>query len=184
MAGHGILQSGQPVRLGALLRQQPVALGGSGLEGGDLAGMGGLQGDHQAVQEFAAAARRVGEQPVHLRGQPDGGEAGGDFALGAGGGAIQQEDPPLRILLRGAGADLEFFSGNVEGCSDGPTARGVFALPDQFGEFGAAQAAARHQHGNRFQQICLAAAVRAGEDADQPARSKTERLVGAVIGKG
>jgi hypothetical protein len=100
--------------------------------------VGGFQGDHQTVEEFAAAACRVGEQPVHLRGQPDGGEAGGDFALRAGGGAIQLEDPPLRVLVRGAGADFETVASHVEGCGDGPAAGGFWPLPDQFSEFGAA----------------------------------------------
>ena len=72
VAGHGVLERGEPVRIAAALGQQARALAQRILVGGDVAGMLGMQRRHQPVEEAPALARPVEEQPVQLRRQPDG----------------------------------------------------------------------------------------------------------------
>ncbi len=88
---HGVLQPGQPGRIGAALGQQAVALRHRGLVRGDLARMAGLQRPDQPVEEAPAAGRALLEQPIHLRRQPDRGDTGGDLRLAARRGAVQAE---------------------------------------------------------------------------------------------
>ncbi len=129
----------------------------------------GLQRADQPVQEAAAAGGAFLEQPVHLRGEPDRGNPGGDLRLAARRGAVQAEHAPLRrTLRRGAGADLHLAGrrGETRGNGPGGAAR---ATPRQLADARTAQAAARHQQRYRLQQIGLAAAVRA-EDRDNARR--------------
>jgi hypothetical protein len=61
--------------------------------------MGGLQRHHETIQEFAAARRGIGKQPVHLRREPDGGKCGGDFRLRPGPRAVQLENTALQTRI-------------------------------------------------------------------------------------
>ena len=82
VAGHGVLQAGEPGRILAALGQQAVALRHGGVVRGDLPRVAGLQRPDQAIEEAAAAGKAFLEQPVHLRREPDRGDAGGDLAPG------------------------------------------------------------------------------------------------------
>ena len=64
-------------------RQQSVALRHGGVVRGDLARVARLQRPDQPIEEAPAAGRAFLEQPVHLRRQPDRGDAGGDLGLAA-----------------------------------------------------------------------------------------------------
>ena len=71
VAGHGVLERREPVRVAAALGQQAGALAQRILVGRHVAGMLGMQRRHQPVEEAPALARPVEEQAVELRRQPD-----------------------------------------------------------------------------------------------------------------
>ncbi len=102
VAGHGILEAGQPGGVRPPLGQQPVALRHGGVVRRDLAGMAGFQRPDQAVEEAAAAGRALLEQPVHLRGQPDRGDAAADLRLAARRGAVERGTRAGRSARRAA----------------------------------------------------------------------------------
>ena len=181
VAGDGVFQAGEPRAVLAALGQQAVAAANGVVVGGDFAGVAWLQRPNQAVEEAAAAGQAFLEQPVHLRGEPDGGNQTGNIGLIAGGNPVQAEDTAVEFSVR-SGTDAGFAILGVKAGVDGPAARTT--QPGQVGVAGTSKAAAWHQQRQGFQQVGLAAAVRAVQHADARGRTPDQRGVAAEIGQG
>ena len=150
--------------------------------GGHLAGMVWLQRPDQAVEEPAAARQPFLKQAIHLRREPDGGGPGADFRLIAGRRAVQPEHAPFDgPFWGGTRPDIRLPQDCHEPSRDSPAA-GTFPAR-QIGVPDTTKTAARNQEGNRLQQVGLATAIRAEQDADSRGRAPCQRGVIAEIGQ-
>ncbi len=161
VAGHLFLEAGEPGRVGAAGGEQAAAAGHGGFVGGGLSGVAGFQRPDEAIEKAAAAGGAFLEQLVHLRGEPDGGGAGGELGLAARLGAVEPEHPAA-IGALGAGADVGGEIRVGEAAGDGPMPRAV--MPGEVADLGAGKAAAGAEQGDGLQQVGLAGAVGAGDD--------------------
>jgi hypothetical protein len=176
VAGHGILQRVEPGGVGAALGEQAVAVGHRRLVAADLGGVGWLQRQHEPVEETAAPAWGLLEQPVHLRGQPDHGEPLGQLGLGAQLLAVQAEGAALRpAFLQAAGADLEAVHRIVEMAADRP---GRGAMHRHLGDARPAQPPSGREQADRLQDVGLARSVRPREGDDAAAEPQVGREIG------
>jgi hypothetical protein len=143
--------------------------------------MAGLQRPHQTIEEAAAAGQTLLEQSVHLRCQPNRGNQAGDVGLIAWRRPVQAENPAVRLAV-GAGTDAGLAVHGMEAGVDRPPAG--TALARQVEVAGAAQASARDKQRKCFQQVGLAAAVRAIQHTDPRRRAPGQRRVVAEVGQG
>jgi hypothetical protein len=121
---HRILEPRQPGRVGAPAREQAVALGHRVVVCGDLPRMGGFQRPGKAVEEATPARGALLEQPVHLRGEPDGGDAIGEVGLGTDRVAVEAEDAAVGCRL-GVGPRCRCRRRRVASRSGPPRPRGA-----------------------------------------------------------
>ena len=128
MAGHGVLERGEPVRIAVAIGQQARALAKRILVGGHVAGMLRMQRRHQPVEEAPALARPVEEQPVELRRQPHGRDMQAKRGLALDRPAVDAHGPPRQAAFAlgrlQAGADGEPALRRVQCGRDRP-GRGV-----------------------------------------------------------
>ncbi len=172
------LQGGQPHRVGRL-----AALGGVGQQphpfalglvvGVGVAGVVGLAGEHQAVEELAALAGGFEEQPVLGRGQPDRADMVGQPA-GRDGLALDADDAAGGAGQFDAGAQADrLVVARLRLGRHGPGPAGGLArqAAAHLDQAGAAQALARRQQADGLQQVGLARAV-GPEQVDAGARGR------------
>ena len=182
VARHGVFQAGEPGRILAAFAKQAVALGHGGVMRRDLAGVAGFQRPDQPVEEAAAPGQALLEQPIHLWGQPDSGDAGGDLGLAARRGAVEPKHSAVRRSFgRCAGADVHLAFSSGEAAGDRP-ATGP-PMPREIGGSGTTQTAARHQQRDRLQQIGLAAAIGSKQYGNAGRRTPGERRVITEVGQ-
>ncbi len=141
--------------------------------------MGGIEREHEAVEEAAAVAGGAGEEAVHRGRQPD---HPGMFGQGIGA-LWRAVDAHLPAGLAGdqAGADADVADGPLHGGRDGEAAGS--AVAGHVGEGGPAQAPSRSEQRQGFQQIGLAGAVVADEGDGAPAEDQGPVRVVAEIGE-
>ena len=141
VAGHGVLERGEPVRIAAALGQQAGALAQRILVGRHVAGMLGMQRRHQPVEEAAPLARPVEEQPVELRRQPDGRDMQAERGLALGRPAVD---------AHGAARQAAVVLGRLQAGADGePALRRVQRGGDRPGRGVRLAGAARRQTSSR-----------------------------------
>ncbi|KAI1692065.1 hypothetical protein DdX_21460 [Ditylenchus destructor] len=98
MLRHPGFQCGQPVRVGGFVRaEQPVALAHRRFVARCVMRMTGCQRQRQPVEEAPPLARRLDEQPVHRRGQPEHRQPFGE--------AVAAAAAPLTRTTRRSGAE-------------------------------------------------------------------------------
>ena len=162
--------------------QHAAALGQGGVVPACLAGMPRLKRPDQPVKEAAPACRTLLEQRVHLRGEPDGGDARGDLGHAARLGAVKAEQAAVGGGARlGAGADSRGGAVLFDSGGHRPGTRPV--APGEVSHAAPAKTAARAEQGDGFQQIGLACAVRAGEHGDSGGGAPGQGGVGSEIGE-
>jgi hypothetical protein len=182
MARHRILQPRQPARIGAPLRQQPVALGHGVVVRRHLPRMGGLQRPGQAVEEAPPARSPFLEQPVHLRRQPDGSDAVRQVGLRADGLAIQAEGAAFGGALGiGSGAEVEAALRRGKTAGGGPGQRRAPHAPPELAHACATQPAPGAEQRNGLEQVGLAHAILAGDGDDGRSERRVQRRPGPEI---
>ena len=190
VAGHGVLERREPVRVASAVGQQAGALAQRIVVGRHVAGMLGMQRRHQAVEEAPALARPVEEQAVELRRQPHRRDMQAEHGLALRRPAVDPHRPagqaavvPGRLQ---SGADGEPPVRRIDGGGDRPGG-GVRLLAARtaadFIEARPAQAAARRQEGQRLQEIGLARAVGAHQHDGLGTAVEAELAVVAEIGQ-
>ncbi len=169
----------EPLRVGlALFAQQAVAFAQRRFQLGGVAGVAGLERQHQPIQKAAARAGAFAEQPVHRRGQP------------------ADRQPFTQPHRRHIGAvDLDHAAigalGPDAGAKDhrsvqfGADREAAVAMPGRnFGEGGAAQPAARGEQRQRLEHVGLARAVLANQQVEPGGPVEPGGAVVAKIGEG
>jgi hypothetical protein len=157
--GHAEFERIKPDGVGAAAFQECVALAHGLLVGGAGGGVAGEVGEHLTIEETAAVACGAGEDAVHRGGEPDDAHQLAEIVLRGvhaveAGGAF---GATLIIAFEGQGQlAVDIAVADVGG--EGPAACGLAfgVAADEVGEFGAAQAAARRQHGDGFHEVGLA----------------------------
>ena len=138
----------------------------------------GIEGRHQPVEEAAPVGGRAGKEPVHGGREPEHAHV---LAQGARNSsatcAVDQHQPALRgtvafALAAPAGAERHGPCRGFDLRCNRPGAGA--ALPGKVLEGGTAQAAARRQQRDGFQQIGLARAIGARQ-GNEPAPSTSSR---------
>jgi hypothetical protein len=153
MLGHARLQRGQPVGIGrGIVGEQPVALAHRRFVACRMMRMAGEECQRQPVEEAAALARAIGEQPVHRRREPQYAHPFGQRS-GGGGGAVDPHQPALRRIGLGARADIRLVQ------SRGDAESAAAPLARHFGERRTPQAAAGREQRQCLEHIGLARAV-------------------------
>ena len=191
VAGHGVLERGEPVRVAAALGQQAGALAQRIFVGRHVAGMLGMQRRHQPVEEAPALARPVEEQAVELRRQPHGRDMQAERRLALRRPAVDAHHParqaavalaagssPVPMASRPSG--VSSVAATAQAAASGSLAARAAA---DFVQARPAQAAARRQEGQRLQEVGLARAVGADQHDGLGAAVEAELAVVAEIGQ-
>ena len=161
--GRGLaLQRPEPGRVEPTDAQQLRALAhGVGIAR-ELRCMRRIAARHQPVEEAAALAGALLEQPIERRHQPDHGDDLGERRLAEGVAAVDLHDPALALaVLDPARADLDGAAGRVEARRHRPGAGPADAV--DLAKPRPAQAAPGGQERDRLEQVGLAGAVRPGQ---------------------
>ena len=173
----------EPVRVGSGFFQQPVARAQRTLQRRHAAGMFGIDGEHEAVEEAPAFRRRAVEQRIHRGNEPDHPQVVGKRR---GGGNRLAVDPALARGRRDV-AGRRFDAGSerreTERALDVARRRpgAVTFGKRQLVERRAAQAAPGRQQRDRFDQIGLAGAVRSRQHHQRRADVDLRRVVAAEV---
>ena len=189
VAGHGVLERGEPVRIAAAVGQQAGALAQRVLVGGDVAGMLGMQRRHQPVEEAPALAGPVEKQPVELRRQPNGRDMQAERRLALRRPAVDAHGAPQAALAAGglqSGTDGEPPLRRVERGGNRPAAGLRLAAARATGDLvhpGPAQAAAGRQEGQGLEQVGLAGTVGAHQHDGRGAAIEAELAVVPEVGQ-
>ncbi len=156
----------EPGRIGrALVGEETGALAHRLLIGRDAMGVRRIEPIDQPVEKAAPRRRRLGEQPVHLRRQPDDAEMLGQGGLRARRAAVDLHDAALAGVARGvaAGADLRGAARTRYRRRDRPGARRQRGRPRRrhaavdLAQAGAAQAAAGARNDTASSRLVLPA---------------------------
>ena len=173
----------EPGRVVGALLEDAVARAQGPFESVDARAVLGVDREHEPVEEAAAVAGGAAEKSRRDRAsarRPADGRRRPGASRPAAPSMRQSRDArpsPRRRLEAGAEAMLAIRV--VERDRDGEGAGA--AVPRHLGELGAAQAAARREQRQRFEEVGLAGAVLADERDERPRDRKIERRIGAEI---
>ncbi len=178
-----VLDRVEPVRVGSGFLQQPVARAQRTLQRRHAAGMFGVDGEHQAVEEAPAFRRRAVEQRIHRRNEPDHPQVVGKRRGGGNRLAIDAALARGRHDVAGRRFDAGSERCETEGALDVARRRpgAVTFGKRQLVERRASQAAPGRQQRDRFDQIGLAGAVRSRQHHERRADVDLRRVIAAEI---
>ena len=181
--GETPFQGVKPDRVSGPVGEQPKSLAQGLFIGLGEAGVGGLGGEDQPVQEPASLARSLKEEPVLGRGQPGRADMvsqarrGGGFALKPHGAAAR----PGRLR---AHAQADRLAAHLEPGSDGPgTPSRLLRRPAaDLGKGGVTEPPAGGQEGDGLQYVGLARPVGSGEHDRAAVELQLRPVVGPEVG--